>query len=547
MPKRLDVLICAGAACIASKSMSIKKKLEEEIKKAGLENEINIIETGCMGPCQLGPVMLIYPDGTFYIKLKDVQIPRIVRDHFLKGRPVKAFTWTAPEAEKIIEEKRKVPFFEKQKKIVLSNCGIINPENIDEYIATGGYEALGKVLTKMKPEDVIDEIVKSGLRGRGGAGFPTGLKWKYGREAHEEEKFIICNGDEGDPGAFMNRSMLEGDPHAVIEGMEIGAYAIGAKKGYFYVRAEYPLAIKRLEFAIEQARQYGLLGKNIFDTGFDFDVEVRMGAGAFVCGEETALIASIEGKRGQPRPRPPFPAQKGLWEKPTVINNVETLANIRHIILNGATWFSSIGTEKTKGTKTFALSGKINNTGLIEVPMGITLREIIFEIGGGIPNGKKFKAVQTGGPSGGCIPEQFLDMPIDYESLKNIGSIMGSGGMIVLDEDDCMINMAKFFIEFTMSESCGQCTPCRVGLKQMYNILDRISKGKGKIEDIDRLEKLGNEIKNTSLCGLGQTAPNPVLTTLKYFRDEYIEHIIDKKCRANICKFELEPIEEFEQ
>jgi NADH-quinone oxidoreductase subunit F len=535
MAKRLDVLVCSGAACISSRSEEIRKKLKEEIENKNLAEEVNIIETGCMGPCQLGPVMIVYPDGTFYIKLSKDDIPKIVEEHFLKGRPVKSLIWTTGEAKKIVEEKKTVPFFEKQLKVVLSNCGKIDPENIEEYIGAGGYEALAKVLTQMSPDNVIEEITKSGIRGRGGAGFPTGLKWKFTRQAKGDEKYIICNADEGDPGAFMDRAVLEGDPHSVIEGIEIAGYAIGANKGYIYVRAEYPLAIKRLEIAINQATKIGLIGNNIFDTGFNFDLEVRMGAGAFVCGEETALIASIEGKRGTPRPKPPFPAQSGLWRKPTSINNVETLATINKIILKGSEWFSSIGTEKSKGTKIFALSGKIKNTGLVEVPMGMSLGEIIFDIGEGIPNNKKFKAVQMGGPSGGCIPAEHLNLPIDYESLKQVGAIVGSGGMIAMDEDNCMVNMAKFFIEFTMSESCGQCVPCRVGLRQMYNILDRITEGKGKLEDLDTLEQLGNQIKNSSLCGLGQTAPNPVLSTLRYFRDEYIEHIVNKKCRAGVC------------
>jgi NADH:ubiquinone oxidoreductase subunit F (NADH-binding)/(2Fe-2S) ferredoxin len=538
MPKRLDILVCSGAACISNDSTTIKNKLQAVLKEHNLEDEVAIVETGCMGPCELGPVMLVYPDGVFYIRLKESDVEEIVKEHVIKGRPVKRLQWTAPEARKIVEEKKQIPFFEKQLKIVLSNCGKIDPENIEEYIAVGGYEALAKVLTEMTPEQVIDEMIKSGLRGRGGAGFPTGLKWKATREAPGDEKFVVCNGDEGDPGAFMDRAILEGDPHSVIEGMAIAAYAIGAKQGYVYVRAEYPLAIKRLEKAIQQARKYGLLGNNIFETPFSFDIEIRIGAGAFVCGEETALLASIEGKRGQPRPKPPFPAQKGLWGKPTLINNVETFANVRHIILNGSSWFASIGTENSKGTKVFALSGKVNNTGLVEVPMGVTIRELVFDIGGGIPNGKKFKAVQIGGPSGGCVPAEYLDTPIDYESLKKLGTIMGSGGVIVLDEDTCMVNLAKFFLDFTVDESCGQCVPCRIGLKHLYDILDRITKGKGKMEDLETLEKLGEEIKRTSLCGLGQSAPNPVLSTLRYFRDEYIEHIRDKKCRAGVCQFE---------
>ncbi len=540
------VLICSGAACLSSGEEAVKNKLFELIKEKNLENDVKIIETGCMGPCQYGPVMIVYPDGSYYINLNEEKIEKVVNEHFIKGRPVKEFLWETPEARKKVEEKKIIPFFEKQLKIVLSNCGNIDPENIDEYIGTGGYEALGKVLTEMTPEQVIDIVTKSGLRGRGGAGFPTGLKWKFARESKGDEKFVICNGDEGDPGAFMDRSVCEGDPHAVLEGMAIAGYAIGANKGYIYIRAEYPLAVKRLQIALKQAKKYGLIGKNIFETGFNFDIELRIGAGAFVCGEETALIASIEGKRGQPRPKPPFPAQKGLWGKPTVINNVETLANIRHIILKGPEWFASFGTEKSKGTKVFALSGKVKNTGLVEVPIGITLRELIFDIGGGIPNGKKFKAVQIGGPSGGCIPEEHLDTPIDYESLTSLGAIMGSGGLIVLDEDNCMVSMAKFFLEFTVDESCGQCIPCRVGLKRMYNILDKITKGNGTMEDLVMLEELAKTVKTTSLCGLGQTAPNPVLSTLRYFKDEYIEHIKEKKCRANICKFELkeEKIEE---
>ncbi|MDI6860584.1 MAG: NADH-quinone oxidoreductase subunit NuoF [Caldisericia bacterium] len=533
------VLICGGAACISSGEEVVKNKLISLIKDKNLEGDVKIIETGCMGPCQYGPVMIVYPDGSYYIHLTEDKIEKIVNEHFIKGRPVKEFLWETPEARKKVEEKKIIPFFEKQLKIVLSNCGNIDPENIDEYIGKGGYEALGKVLTEMTPEEVIDIVTRSGLRGRGGAGFPTGLKWKFARDAKGDEKYIICNGDEGDPGAFMDRSICEGDPHAVLEGMAIAGYAIGANKGYIYIRAEYPLAVKRLQIALKQAKKYGLIGKNIFETGFNFDIEIRMGAGAFVCGEETALIASIEGKRGQPRPKPPFPAQKGLWGKPTVINNVETLANIRHIILKGPEWFASYGTEKSKGTKVFALSGKVKNTGLVEVPIGITLRELIFDIGGGIQNDKKFKAVQIGGPSGGCIPEEHLDTPIDYESLTSLGAIMGSGGLIVLDEDNCMVSMAKFFLEFTVDESCGQCIPCRVGLKQMYNILDKITKGYGTIEDLERLEELAKTVKTTSLCGLGQTAPNPVLSTLRYFKDEYLEHIIDKKCRANVCKFEF--------
>lgn len=521
---KYTIFTCSGASCISSHSLEIKKALLEGLEREGLEKQVRIVETGCMGPCQEGPLVFVAPDQVFYVRLKNEDIPEIIKSHIKEGKIVKRLIW-----------QNEASFFEKQRKIVLSNCGKINPEEIEAYIERDGYFALLKVLEEMTPSEVIEEILKSGLRGRGGAGFPTGLKWKFAKEANADEKFIVCNADEGDPGAFMDRAVLEGDPHSVIEGMAIAAYAIGAKKGYVYVRAEYPLAIKRLEIAIEQARNYGLLGKNIFEKNFDFDIELRIGAGAFVCGEETALIASIEGKRGMPRPRPPFPAEKGLWGKPTVINNVETLANIRHIILNGSSWFSSIGTETSKGTKIFALSGKIENTGLVEVPMGITLGEIVFDIGGGIPKGKKFKAVQTGGPSGGCIPASFLNLPVDYESLKDAGAIMGSGGMIVLDEDNCMVNMAKYFVEFTMSESCGQCTPCRVGLKHLYDILDGITKGKGTIKDLERLEKIAKEVRDSSLCGLGQTAPNPILSTLKYFRDEYEDHILRKKCSASIC------------
>jgi NADH-quinone oxidoreductase subunit F len=535
MKKRIDVLVCGGGACLSSHSQEIKERLLKVIEEKGLNNEINVIETGCMGPCELGPVMVTYPDGSFYIKLTPADIDVIVEEHFLKGRQVFDKMWLSKEARKIVEEKKQVPFFEKQKKIVLSNCGMIDPENINEYIGQRGYEALGKVVTAMTPEQVIDTMIKSGLRGRGGAGFPTGLKWKFTLANQSDEKYIICNADEGDPGAFMDRAVLEGDPHSVIEGMAIAGYAVGASKGYVYVRAEYPLAIKRLKNAIEQARQMGLLGATIFESKFSFDLEIRIGAGAFVCGEETALIASVEGLRGQPRPKPPFPAQKGLWGKPTVINNVETLANVRHILLHGAEWFSAVGTEKSKGTKVFALSGNVRNTGLVEVPMGITLGELVFEIGGGIPNDLKYKAVQTGGPSGGCIPAKYLNVPIDYESLKELGSIMGSGGLIVLDENSCMVNMAKYFLEFTIEESCGQCAPCRLGLKQMYQILERITTGKGEMKDLDELEKLAHTIKNTSLCGLGQSAPNPVISTLHYFRHEYIEHIVQKKCSAGVC------------
>lgn len=535
MRKRLDVLVCGGAACIASHSHEIISRLIDEIEKRGLSDEINIVETGCMGPCELGPVMVVYPDGIFYIRVSESDIPELVEEHFLKGRPLKRLLWETPEARKIVEDKKLVPFFEKQKKVVLSNCGRIDPENIIEYISERGYEALGTALTAMSPDEVIESIIESGLRGRGGGGFSTGLKWKITRKSPGEQKYIICNADEGDPGAFMDRALLEGDPHSVIEGMAIAGYAVGADRGYTYVRAEYPLAVKRLEKAIQQAREHGFLGRNIFESGFDFDIELRMGAGAFVCGEETALIASIEGKRGMPTSKPPYPASKGLYGCPTSINNVETFGNIRHIIINGPEWFKSFGTEKSPGTKVFALSGKVNNTGLVEVPMGITLREIVEDIGGGVLDGKKIKAVQTGGPSGGCIPAEYLDTPVSFESLQKLGSIMGSGGMIVLDEDTCMVNLAKFFLEYTSEESCGQCAPCRIGLRQMYNILIKITSGKGELSDLDKLEEMAKTIQGASLCGLGQTAPNPVLSTLHYFREEYITHIEEKRCPTLSC------------
>jgi NADH:ubiquinone oxidoreductase subunit F (NADH-binding)/(2Fe-2S) ferredoxin/NAD-dependent dihydropyrimidine dehydrogenase PreA subunit len=535
MARRLDVLVCSGAACVSSHSAKVREALSREIEAHDLKEEVRIVETGCMGPCELGPVLLVYPDGAFYIHVKPEDAPEIVEEHFLKGRPVKRLLWETPDARRIIEKKKQVPFFASQKKVVLKNCGRIDPENIEEYIAADGYEALGRALTEMTPEDVIKVITDSGLRGRGGAGFPTGKKWQFVANAPGEMKYVVCNGDEGDPGAFMDRSLLEGDPHTVIEGMAIAAYAVGASRGYVYVRAEYPLAIKRLQRALEAAREAGLLGENILETGFSFDIEVRMGAGAFVCGEETALIASIEGERGIPRVRPPYPAVRGLFGKPTLINNVETWGNIRHIILNGADWFRSIGTETSPGTKVFALSGKVKNTGLVEIPMGMTLRELIFDIGGGIPNGKAFKAVQTGGPSGGCIPEEYLDTPIDYESLKELGAIMGSGGMIVMDEENCMVNIAKFFLEFTCEESCGQCVPCRAGLPRMLEILEGITSGNGTMEDLDRLKELGEMIIESSFCGLGKTAPNPVLSTLKYFKNEYREHIEEKKCQAKVC------------
>ena len=538
---RSHVLICGGTGCTSSGSVAVHEKFEQELKANGLENEIKLVQTGCFGLCALGPVVIVYPEGTFYSRVTADDIPEIVSEHLLKGRPVQRLVYDETDGAKTDDQPvalSDTSFYKKQKRVALRNCGVIDPENIEEYIGTGGYQGLGKVLTEMTPEEVIDTILASGLRGRGGAGFPTGQKWKLARTLVQDggQKYVCCNADEGDPGAFMDRSILEGDPHALIEAMAIAGYAIGADQGYVYVRAEYPIAVQRLQVAIDQAKEYGLLGDDIFGTGFKFNLELRLGAGAFVCGEETALMTSIEGKRGEPRPRPPFPAVKGLFGRPTVLNNVETYANIPQIIVNGADWFASMGTEKSKGTKVFALGGKIHNTGLVEVPMGTTLREIIEEIGGGIPNGKKFKAAQTGGPSGGCIPAHLIDTPIDYDNLLAIGSMMGSGGLIVMDEDNCMVDIAKFFLEFTVDESCGKCTPCRVGTKRLYEILDRITKGQGKLEDIDKLEELCHYIKSSALCGLGQTAPNPVLSTLMYFKDEYIEHIVDKKCRAGVCK-----------
>ncbi len=533
---RGHVLCCGGTGCTSSGSEAIINEMEAQLKANGLENEIKVIKTGCFGLCALGPIMVVYPEGAFYSRVKVEDVKEIVEEHLLKGRIVTRLLYQETVEDDGIKSLNEVDFYKKQHRVALRNCGVIDPENIDEYIEADGYKALGKVLTEMTREEVIDEVTKSGLRGRGGGGFPTGLKWKFAYNAKGDKKFVACNADEGDPGAFMDRSILEGDPHSVIEAMAIAAYAVGADQGYIYIRAEYPIAVKRLEIAIGQARAYGLLGKNIFGTDFSFDLELRLGAGAFVCGEETALMTSIEGKRGEPRPRPPFPANQGLWAKPTLLNNVETYANITQIINNGAEWFSSIGTEKSKGTKVFALGGKINNTGLVEIPMGTTLREIIEEIGGGIPDGKKFKAAQTGGPSGGCIPAALMDTPIDYDSLIQIGSMMGSGGLIVMDEDNCMVDIAKFFLEFTVDESCGKCAPCRIGTKRLLEILTKITDGKGTMEDIDRLEELAYTIKNSSLCGLGQTAPNPVLSTLRYFRDEYIAHVKDKTCPAGVCK-----------
>lgn len=534
---RSQVLICGGTGCTSSGSMKIAQKLEEEIEKNGLADEVKVVRTGCFGLCALGPIMIVYPEGTFYSMVKEENIPEIVEEHLLKGRVVTRLVYDETVAENEIKSLNETNFYKKQHRVALRNCGVINPENIEEYIGVDGYQALYKVLKEMTPDDVIKTVLDSGLRGRGGGGFPTGKKWQLARNLVKDadQKYVCCNADEGDPGAFMDRSILEGDPHAVIEAMAIAGYAIGATQGYVYVRAEYPIAVHRLQVAINQAREYGLLGKNIFDSGFEFDLDIRLGAGAFVCGEETALMTSIEGNRGEPRPRPPFPAEKGLFRKPTVLNNVETYANIPQIILNGADWFASMGTEKSKGTKVFALGGKIHNTGLVEIPMGTTLREVIYEIGGGIPHGKKFKAAQTGGPSGGCIPPEHLDIPIDYDNLISIGSMMGSGGLIVMDEDNCMVDIAKFFLQFTVDESCGKCTPCRIGTKRLYEMLEKITSGNGTMEDIDKMEKLCYYIKNNSLCGLGQTAPNPVLSTLRYFRDEYIAHVKDKKCPAGVC------------
>lgn len=534
---RSHVLVCGGTGCTSSGSEKIIQKLEEEIKKNGLSEEVAVVKTGCHGLCALGPIMIVYPEAAFYSMVKEEDIPEIVSEHLLKGRIVTRLLYQETVTPDGVKSLNDTDFYKKQHRIALRNCGVINPEDIDEYIGTHGYEALGKVLTEMTPDEVIETILASGLRGRGGAGFPTGMKWKFASgNRGNVQKYVCCNADEGDPGAFMDRSVLEGDPHVVLEAMAIAGYAIGANQGYIYVRAEYPIAVERLKIAIAQAREYGLLGRNIFGTDFDFDIDLRLGAGAFVCGEETALMTSIEGNRGEPRPRPPFPAVKGLFASPTILNNVETYANIPQIILHGPEWFSAMGTEKSKGTKVFALGGKINNTGLVEIPMGTTLRTVIEEIGGGIPNGKKFKAAQTGGPSGGCIPAEHFDIPIDYDNLLSIGSMMGSGGLIVMDEDNCMVDIAKFFLEFTVDESCGKCTPCRIGTKRMYEILDKITKGEGTLEDIDKLEELCLYIKENALCGLGQTAPNPVLSTLRYFRDEYIAHVVDKKCPAGVCK-----------
>ena len=528
------ILVCGGTGCTSSHSGKIIEKLNEQIKEKNIEN-VRVVRTGCFGLCARGPIMVIRPEDTFYAMATEDDVEEIIDNHIIKGEIVERLLCKDVDGT-VVKKLDELNFYKKQHRIVLKNCGLIDPENIDEYLAFDGYKALEKVLTKMTPDEVIKEVSDSGLRGRGGAGFPTGRKWQFAKNSVDDQKYVACNADEGDPGAFMDRSVLEGDPHTVVEAMAIAAYAIGANKGYVYVRAEYPIAVHRLQVAIDQARAYGLLGDNIMGTGFKFDLEIRLGAGAFVCGEETALMESVEGRRGEPRPRPPFPAVKGLFGKPTLLNNVETYANITQIILNGAEWFASIGTEKSKGTKVFALGGNINNVGLVEVPMGITLREIVYDIGGGVPNGKEFKAAQTGGPSGGCIPAQYLDTPIDYESLNAIGSMMGSGGLIVMDDTTCMVNLARFFLDFTVDESCGKCPPCRIGTRRMLEILERLVEGKGQEGDIEKLEKLAMNIKRSSLCGLGQTAPNPVLSTLKYFRDEYEAHIKDKKCPAGECK-----------
>ena len=542
---RAHVLVCAGAGCISSGCFEVEKALKQSLVRHKLTEEIKVVETGCVGTCDLGPLMVIYPEGVFYQKVKPEDAEEIVSEHLLEGRVVKRLLFRDLKSGQEVEKIADVPFYSKQLRIALRNCGQIDPGSVEEYVAKDGYKALGKVLGQMSPQEVRAQIKASGIRGRGGAGFPTGSKWQFTAQAAGDKKYVVCNADEGDPGAFMDRSILEGDPHSVIEAMAIAGYAVGAQKGFVYVRAEYPLAVQRLGNAIEQARQRGFLGRKILDSAFSFDIEIRVGAGAFVCGEETALIASIEGKRGEPRPKPPFPASNGLWDCPTLINNVETYANIPAIILKGPEWFQQFGTEKSKGTKVFAIAGKVNNTGLAEVPMGTTLRELVYDVGGGIPGGKKFKAAQTGGPSGGCIPAQFIDTPLDYESLRKLGAIMGSGGLIIMDEDTCMVDVARFFLEFTQEESCGKCTPCRVGTRRMLEILTRITRGEGEDGDIEKLEALGKLIISTALCGLGQSAPNPVLSTIRYFRDEYEAHIYEKRCPAGVCqsllRFEIDP------
>ena len=532
-----QVLICGGTGCNSSGSKKVMEVLHDEIAKNGLESEVKVVRTGCFGLCSLGPIMIVYPEGSFYARVTPDEIPRIVKEHLKEGNVVKEMLYedTVKEDGSVISLDE-TAFYKKQLRIALRNCGVIDPEDIEEYIATGGYQALAKVLTSMSQQDVIDELLKSGLRGRGGGGFPTGRKWSFAMAQDNDQKYVCCNADEGDPGAFMDRSILEGDPHTVLEAMTIAGYTIGANQGYIYVRAEYPVAVERLKIAIKQAKEQGLLGDDILGTGFKFDIELRLGAGAFVCGEETALMTSIEGHRGEPRPRPPFPAVKGLFGKPTILNNVETYANVCQIILNGADWFSGFGTETSKGTKVFALGGKITNVGLVEVPMGTTLREIVQEIGGGVPNGKKFKAAQTGGPSGGCIPACHIDVPIDFEHLSALGSMMGSGGLIVMDEDTCMVDIAKFFLDFTVDESCGKCTPCRIGTKRLHELIDKITKGNATIEDIDLIKELCEHMKSASLCALGQTASNPVVSTMRYFEDEYVAHVKDKTCPAGVCK-----------
>ncbi|SDY46076.1 NADH-quinone oxidoreductase subunit NuoF [Tindallia californiensis] len=533
---RSHVLVCGGTGCVSSDAFKIIDLFNKELEKHGIEKEVKVVQTGCFGLCEAGPIVIVYPEGSFYSQVKLDDVPKITEEHLVKGRIVQELIYKEPGKKEASDSINNMGFYKKQQRVALRNCGVINPEILEEYIAYDGYAAMAKVLTEMTPEQVVEEIKNSGLRGRGGGGFPTGLKWDFTRKAEGDTKYVACNADEGDPGAFMDRSVLEGDPHTLVEAMAIAAYAVGAEYGFVYVRAEYPIAVKRLQIAIDQARENGLLGKDIFESGFNFDMEIREGAGAFVCGEETALIRSIEGGRGMPKVRPPFPAVKGIFDKPTLLNNVETFANVPQIILKGADWFASIGTEKSKGTKVFALGGKINNTGLLEIPMGTTLRETIFEVGGGIPNGKAFKAVQTGGPSGGCIPEAHLDTPIDFDNLIQLGSMMGSGGMIVMDEDNCMVDVARFFLDFTEEESCGKCTPCREGTKRMHELLDKITEGKGTLADVDKLESLAKTIKSASLCGLGQTAPNPVLSTIKYFRNEYEAHVNDKKCPAGVCQ-----------
>lgn len=536
--EKAHIMMCGGAGCISSKCTDVVAAMKEALAKHGIADQVQIILTGCMGPCDMGPVAIIYPQATFYRRLKPKDAEEIVTEHIMKGNLVKRLMYRSAGATEPTPCVHDIDLFKKQHKIVLRNNFDIDPTSIEDYISKNGYAALGKAVTQMESADIVEEMKKSGLRGRGGGGFSTGMKWGFTAAAPGYPKYVACNGDEGDPGAFMDRSVLEGDPHSVIEGMAICGRAIGAEQGYVYVRAEYPLAIERLEHAIKQAREYGFLGKDIFGKGFNFDIEIRIGAGAFVCGEETALLTSIEGKRGEPRPRPPFPAISGVWGKPTVLNNVETWANVPEIIRQGADWFASLGTEKSKGTKVFALAGKITNTGIVEVPMGTTLREIVFDIGGGIQRKKKYKAVQTGGPSGGCIPEAYLDTPVDYDSLGALGAIMGSGGMIVMDEDSCMVDIAKFFMDFCVDESCGKCTPCRIGTKRMMEILERITSGKGREGDIELLEEIGHMMKSTALCGLGQTAPNPILSTIRHFRNEYEEHIREHKCAASVCEFE---------